>query len=78
MNPNFAPRHVLLLAARRARLLAILAGLSWLLGIHPPLLVRLLLVAVFAVGLLLDLYADAGTRPGPVRLTGWGRGGDDT
>ncbi len=68
----------LLLAARRARLLAILAGLSWLLGIYPPLLVRLLLVAAFGAGLVLDLLADAGTVPGPVRLTGWGRAGGDS
>lgn len=67
----------LLLAARRARLLAMLAGLSWLLGIYPPVLVRLLLVAAFGVGLLLDLLADAGTAPGPVRLTGWGRPGGE-
>ncbi|WNI16224.1 hypothetical protein [Actinacidiphila sp. ITFR-21] len=67
----------LLLAARRARLLAVLAGLAWLLGIHPPAVVRLLLVAVFGVALVLDLLADAGLRPGPVRLTGWGRPGGE-
>jgi hypothetical protein len=68
----------LLLAVRRVRLLAVLAGLAWLLGISPPALARLALVAVFAVALVLDMLADAGIRPGPVRLTGWGRpGGDD-
>jgi len=78
VNPDFATRRVLLLAASRARLLAIVAGLSWLLGIHPPAVVRLLLVGVFGVGLVLDLLADAGMRPGPVRLTGWGRRGGDS
>lgn len=69
--------RLLLLAARRARLLAVLAGLAWLLGIHPPALLRLVLVLVFGLALLLDLLADAGMRPGPVRLTGWGRPGGD-
>lgn len=68
----------LLLAARRMRLLAILAGLAWLMGIHPSLWVRMLLVASVAVTLIVDALADAGLHPGPVRLTGWGRpGGED-
>lgn len=78
MNPGFRTPRVLLLAVRRLRLLAVLAGLAWLLGIHPPAVMRLLLVAVFALALVVDMLADAGMRPGPVRLTGWGRpGGDD-
>ncbi|MBM9505306.1 hypothetical protein [Actinacidiphila acididurans] len=74
---NTTPHRALLLAARRVRLLAILAGWAWLLGIHPPVIVRLVLVGVFAVALVLDLAADAGMRPGPVQLTGWGRPGGD-
>jgi hypothetical protein len=67
-----------LLALRRLRLLAVLAGLAWTLGITPPAPVRLLLLSVVAVGLVLDQLSDAGLRPGPVRLTGWGRpGGED-
>lgn len=69
--------RALLLAVRRVRLLAVLAGLAWLLGIHPPAIVRLLLVAVFGLALVVDMLADAGTRPGPVRLTGWGRPGGE-
>lgn len=67
----------LLLAVRRMRLLTVLAGLAWLLGIHPPVLVRLLLVGVFGAAVVLDLLADAGMVPGPVRLTGWGRPGGE-
>lgn len=75
---NTATAHrALLLAVRRVRLLAILAGMAWLLGIHPPAVARLLLVAVFGVALVVDLLADAGLRPGPVRLTGWGRPGGE-
>lgn len=77
MNTMTTYRRSVLLAARRARLLAVLAGLAWLLGIHPPAVVRLLLVAVFALALALDLAADAGMKPGPVRLTGWGRPGGE-
>lgn len=67
-----------LTALRRVRLLAVLAGMAWLLGITPTAPVRLLLLALVAVGLVLDALSDAGLRPGPVRLTGWGRpGGED-
>jgi len=37
------------------RLLAILAGLAWLMGLHPALPVRLLVVAI-----VVDALADAG------------------
>jgi len=48
----------LLQAVRRLRLVAILAGLAWLVGMAPGLPVRLLAVAV-----VLDALAD--TRTGP-------------
>ncbi|WNI15722.1 hypothetical protein [Actinacidiphila sp. ITFR-21] len=51
-----APASPLLLAARRLRLLAVLAGLAWLMGVHPGVPVRLL-----ALALVLDALAD--TRP---------------
>lgn len=71
-------RTAVALLLRRVRLLACLAGLAWLAGIHPPVLVRLFLVAAVAVALVLDVLADRATIPGPVQLTGWGRpGGDD-
>lgn len=69
-------RRPLLLALRRVRLLAVLAGMAWLLGITPPAGVRLLLAVVVALALALDALSDAGLRPGPVRLTGWSRGED--
>jgi hypothetical protein len=50
-----------LLELRRARLLAVLAGLAWLLGVNPPAAVRILLAVVVAVALLLDALADAAT-----------------
>ncbi|WP_327291469.1 hypothetical protein [Streptomyces sp. NBC_01198] len=46
---------------RRARLLAVLAGLAWLLGVNPPAAVRILLTVVVAVALVLDALADAAT-----------------
>jgi hypothetical protein len=52
-----------LLAARRLRLLAVLAGLAWLLGLHPSMPLRLLVVAV-----VLDAFADTGTRPARPRV----------
>jgi hypothetical protein len=51
----------LLVALHRARLLAVLAGLAWLLGVTPPPAVRVLLADVEAVALLLDPLADAAT-----------------
>jgi hypothetical protein len=39
-------RHPLRRAATRLRLLAILAGLAWLIGLHPGVPVRLLVVAI--------------------------------
>jgi hypothetical protein len=66
------------LLLRRVRLLALLAALAWLAGIYPPLLVRLVLVVAVAVALVLDVLADRGAGPGPVRITGYGRpGGED-
>ncbi|WP_225846969.1 hypothetical protein [Streptomyces sp. HPF1205] len=77
MNPDFNPRGALLLAVRRIRLLAVLGGLAWVLGVTPPAPVRILLVLVVGVALALDSLADAGLRPARIRLTGWGRPGGD-
>jgi hypothetical protein len=66
-----------LVAARRVRLLAVFAGLAWLLGAVPPAPVRVVLACVVGAALVLDALADTGMRPGPVRLTGWGRGGGE-
>lgn len=49
--------RTLLLAASRLRLLAVLAGLAWLMGLHPSLPLRLLVVAV-----VVDALADTRTR----------------
>jgi hypothetical protein len=48
-----------LTAVRRARLLAVLAGLAWLLGVTPSAGVRILLTVMVAVALGLDAMADA-------------------
>lgn len=53
--------------AARARLLAILAGLAWLLGLAPPAPVRLVVVGLVVLGLALDHFA--GALPAAVRIT---------
>lgn len=67
MNP-IAVRF--LVELRRARLLAVLAGLAWLLGVNPPAAVRILLAVVVAVALLLDALADAAAEPPPTGMQG--------
>ncbi len=61
--------HVGLLLARRARLLAVLAGLAWLLGLTPSAPVRLLVVGLVVTGTVLDSLSDAGLSPNVVRIT---------
>jgi hypothetical protein len=60
---------VLLAAAHRARLLAVLAGLAWFFGITPTVWARLALIPGVVVALALDLLADRATVPGPIRVT---------
>ncbi|MBV9024247.1 MAG: hypothetical protein JO362_10750 [Streptomycetaceae bacterium] len=57
------------LFAQRARLLAVLAGLAWLLGLMPSAPVRLLVVALVVVGTVLDAVSDAVSPPAAVRVT---------
>jgi hypothetical protein len=57
------------LFAQRARLLAVLAGLAWLLGLMPSAPVRLLVVALVTVGNVLDVVSDAVLPPAAVRVT---------
>lgn len=61
------------LLIRRVRLLALLAGVAWLLGIYPPTVIRLILVVAVAVALVLDVLADRA----PIRTTTLGRPGGD-
>ncbi|MFJ6212222.1 hypothetical protein ACIQGZ_02630 [Streptomyces sp. NPDC092296] len=68
---------LLSVAVRRVRLLAVLAGLAWLLGLTPAVPVRLLLVAVVGVGLALDAVSEAGNASAPARVTGRGRPGGE-
>lgn len=67
----------ILTEVRRARLLAVLAGLAWLLGVNPPAAVRILLAVVVAVALVLDALADAATDTTTTLPTG-PAGGDRT
>jgi hypothetical protein len=60
---------VLLAAAHRARLLAVLAGLAWLFGITPAVWSRLALIPGVVTALALDIYADRAPVPGPIRVT---------
>lgn len=53
--------------AQRARLLAVLAGLAWVLGIVPAAPVRLLTVALVVVGTVLDALSDPALPPSAVR-----------
>ncbi|WP_335982444.1 hypothetical protein [Streptomyces sp. CA2R106] len=48
----------LFLALRRLRLLAVFAGLAWLMGLHPGVPVRLLVVVI-----VVDAVADTGRTP---------------
>ena len=60
--------------AQRARLLAVLAGLAWLLGLTPTVPVRLLVVALVVAGTVLDTLTDHHV-PTTVRIAGLrGRG----
>lgn len=63
MNPTTA------LIVRRARLLAVLAGLAWVLGLTPAPAVRLLVVGLVAVGTVLDALSDATVRTAAIRIT---------
>ena len=63
MNPTTA------LIVRRARLLAVLAGLAWTLGLTPAPAVRLLVVGLVAVGTVLDALSDATLRTAAIRIT---------
>lgn len=60
-------------AVRRLRLLAVFAGLAWLLGITPATPVRLLLALAVAVALTVDALADRDRAA--VRITTLGRPG---
>jgi len=55
------------LFAQRARLLAMLAGLAWLLGLMPSAPVRLLVVGLVAVTTVLDALCES--LPAAVRIT---------
>lgn len=61
-----------LLLIRRVRLLALLAGVAWLLGIYPPTVVRVILVVAVGIALVLDVLADRAPR-----ITTLGRPGGD-
>ncbi|MCD0485417.1 hypothetical protein LO771_24280 [Streptacidiphilus sp. ASG 303] len=54
----------------RLRLLAVLAGLAWLLGITPAVPVRLLLLVMGAMVLAVDVLSDAARPTGPARAPG--------
>ncbi len=56
-----------LMLAQRLRLLVILAGLAWLLGLTPTMPVRLLMVAGLVIGTVLDVWPDRAPRA--VRIT---------
>lgn len=58
-----------LLIARRARLLTVLAGLAWLLGLTPAAPVRLLVVGLVVTGTVFDAVTDHRLRNAPVRIT---------
>ncbi|MDI5968624.1 hypothetical protein POF50_004565 [Streptomyces sp. SL13] len=55
------------LFTERARLLAILAGLAWVLGLMPSAPVRLLVVVLVVVGAVLDVLPER--LPAAVRVT---------
>ena len=55
--------------AQRARLLAVLAGMAWLLGLTPTTPVRLLVVALVVAGTVLDTLTDH-QPPAAIRITG--------
>lgn len=56
-----------LMLAQRLRLLAILAGLAWMLGLTPSAPVRLLMVAGLVIGTALDTWPDRAPRA--IRIT---------
>ena len=56
-----------LLLAQRLRLLAILAGLAWLLGLTPSAPIRLLVVSGLVVGTVLDVWPERAPRA--IRIT---------
>lgn len=56
--------------AQRARLLAVVAGLAWLLGLTPTVPVRLLVVALVVTGTVLDTLTDHQLPPAAIRVTG--------
>jgi len=58
-----------LILAQKARLLATLAGLAWLLGLTPTMPVRLLTVVLVVAGTMLDTLTDPGTPPAAIRIT---------
>ncbi len=60
---------VLLIAAARARLLAVFAGLAWVLGLEPTLWTRLAMLPAVAIAIALDIYADRAAVPGAIRVT---------
>lgn len=55
------------LFAQRARLLAILAGLAWVLGLMPSPPVRLLVIALTTAAAVLDALSDR--APAAIRIT---------
>jgi hypothetical protein len=56
-----------LLFVQRARLLAVLAGLAWMLGLTPSAPVRLLVVAGLVLGTVIDAWPDR--TPRAIRIT---------
>ncbi len=59
--------HLSILLAQRLRLLAILAGLAWLLGLTPSAPVRLLTFAGLLAATVLDAWPDR--APAAIRIT---------